>query len=220
MYLAVQDWKVKSELSTAVHLPVLMMFALIANNPLDIQTMVDIAVDFSKRERYLLQPMKSVVLPVKTTTRTKTLEIKEGYWKLDGKDMPVMENTSHIGIQKSGNNSAQLTVDENIKKSSRAMYSLIGTGLHGENGIDPETSISLLRTCILPILYYGLEILLPTGKTLDQINIKYKKILKQILSLYTNVADPAIDTLSGLLSIEAEIHIKAITLFGNITRSA
>jgi hypothetical protein len=65
------------------------------------------------------------------TTRTKTLEIKEGYWKLDGKDMPVMENTSHIGIQKSGNNSAQLTVDENIKKSSRAMYSLIGTGLHG-----------------------------------------------------------------------------------------
>jgi hypothetical protein len=25
-----------------------------------------------------------------------------------------MENTSHIGIQKSGNNSAQLTVDENI----------------------------------------------------------------------------------------------------------
>jgi hypothetical protein len=155
--------------------------------------MVDIAVDFSKRERYLLQPTKSVVLPVKTTTKTKTLEIKEGYWKLDGKDMPVMENTSHIGIQKSGNNSAQLTVDENIKKSSRAMYSLIGTGLHGENGIDPETSISLLRTCILPILYYGLEILLPTGKTLDQINIKYKKILKQILSLYTNVADPAID---------------------------
>jgi hypothetical protein len=32
--------------------------ALIANNPFDIQTMVDIAVDFSKREGYLLQPQK------------------------------------------------------------------------------------------------------------------------------------------------------------------
>ena len=31
---------------------------LIANNPIDIQTMVDIAVDFSKREGYLLQPQK------------------------------------------------------------------------------------------------------------------------------------------------------------------
>ena len=95
--------------------------ALTANNPLDIQTMVDTSVDFSKREGYLLQLMKSAVLPVKTTTKTKILQINEGYWKLDGKDMPVMENTSHIGIQKSGNNSVQLTVDENITKSSRGM---------------------------------------------------------------------------------------------------
>ena len=55
--------------------------ALIANNPLDIQTMVD----FSKREGYLLQPMKSVVFAVNTTTKIKTLEINEGFWKLDGK---------------------------------------------------------------------------------------------------------------------------------------
>jgi hypothetical protein len=49
----------------------------------------------------------------------------------------------------------------------------MGIGLHGENGIDPETSISLLRTYryVLPILYYGLEILLPTGKILEQLNI-------------------------------------------------
>ena len=44
-------------------------------------------------------------------------------------------------------------------------------------------------------------------------------MLKQILSLYTNVADPTIYILSRILPIEAEIHIKAITLFGNITRS-
>jgi hypothetical protein len=48
----------------------------------------------------------------------------------------------------------------------------------------------------------------------------YKKVLKQILSLYINVADPAINyILSGLLPIEAEIHIKALTFFGSITRS-
>jgi hypothetical protein len=51
------------------------------------------------------------------------------------------------------------------------------------------------------------------------LNIHYKKVLKQILSLYINVADPAIYILSGLLPIEAEIHIKVLTFFGNITRS-
>jgi hypothetical protein len=28
----------------------------------------------------------------------------------------------------------------------------MGVGMHGENGIDPETTISLLRTYVLPIL--------------------------------------------------------------------
>ena len=193
--------------------------ALIANNPFDIQTMVDIAVDFSKGEGCLLQPQKSVVIPINTYKKSKMLEINDGYWKLDGKDMPIVTQSAHIGIQKSETNSTQSTVNENIKKATRALYSLMGVGLHGENGIDPETTISLLRTYVLPILYYGLEILLPTGKILEQLNIHYKKVLKQILSLYINVADPAIYILSGLLPIEAEIHIKVLTFFGNITRS-
>jgi hypothetical protein len=49
------------------------------------------------------------------------------------------------------------------------LHSLMGTGLHGENGLDPETSISLLKTNILPILTYGLEIVIPKGKILDDI---------------------------------------------------
>jgi hypothetical protein len=133
--------------------------------------------------------------------------------------MPIVAQAAHIVIKKSETNSTQSTVNENIKKATRALYSLMGVGLHGENGIDPETTISLLRTYVLPILYYGLEILLPTGKILGQLNIHYKKVLKQILSLYTNVADPDIYILSGLLPIEAEIHIKALAFFGNITRS-
>jgi hypothetical protein len=52
--------------------------------------MVDIAVDFRKREGYLLQPQKSVVIPINTCKKSKMLEINDGYWKLDGKDMPIV----------------------------------------------------------------------------------------------------------------------------------
>ena len=51
--------------------------ALLAYNPLDIQTMVDIAVDFSKREGYQLQPAESVILPVKS--KIKTMVTNEGF---------------------------------------------------------------------------------------------------------------------------------------------
>jgi hypothetical protein len=51
--------------------------ALISNNPLELQTMIDIVVDFSKREGYLLQPTKSVVLPVKS--KCKSMEINDAF---------------------------------------------------------------------------------------------------------------------------------------------
>jgi hypothetical protein len=47
----------------------------------------------------------------------------------------------------------------------------------------------------------------------------FKKLLKQLLSLPNNIADISIYILSGLLPIEAEIHLKALSLFGNITRA-
>jgi hypothetical protein len=64
-------------------------------------------------------------------------------------DMPIVTQSAHIGIQKSETNSTQSTVTENIKKTTRALCSLMGVGLHGENGIDPETTISLLRTYVM-----------------------------------------------------------------------
>ena len=82
--------------------------------------------------------------------------------------MPVVEKSTHIGVQKSNKNSALLTVEENIKKARRIVYnSLMGSGLHGRTGVDPETAITLFRSCVLPVLTYVLEILLPTGKALE-----------------------------------------------------
>ena len=40
--------------------------AIISSDPRELQMMVDMAVDFSRREGYSLQPTKSVILPVKT----------------------------------------------------------------------------------------------------------------------------------------------------------
>jgi hypothetical protein len=51
---------------------------------------------------------------------------------------------------------------------------------HGRTGVDPETAITIFRTYVLPVLTYGLEDLLPTGKALDILNQYHKKLLKQI----------------------------------------
>ena len=62
--------------------------------------------------------------------------------------------------------------------------------------------------------------ILPSGKALSVLDVQYKRLLKQILSLPDTTADPAVYLLSGLLPAEAVIHKRVFTLFGNITRLA
>ena len=81
-------------------------------------------------------------------------------------------------MYKSNKNSALLTVEENIKKARRTVYSVMGSGLHGRTGVDPETAIIIFRTYVLPVLTYGLEVLLPTDKALDILNQNHKKLPK------------------------------------------
>ena len=94
----------------------------------------------------------------------------------------------------------------------------MGSGLHGENGLDPETSIHLLQTYVLPVLVYGLEVVLPKATLVDKLERIYKQFIKQILSLPVTVADPAVYILSGAMPTEGVIHKRALVLFGSCCR--
>ena len=68
--------------------------------------------------------------------------------------------------------------------------------------------------------YDGLELILPQGPQLEQLEIAQKRLLKQILALPNSVADIAVYILTGILPIEAQIHIRALGLFNNVCRQA
>ena len=53
----------------------------------------------------------------------------------------------------------------------------MASGLHGENGIYPETSIHLLQIYVLPVMVYGLKVVLPKPALVDKLNRTYKKNL-------------------------------------------
>ena len=94
----------------------------------------------------------------------------------------------------------------------------MSAGFHGDDGLDPDTSIHLLQTYVLPVLVYGLEVLLPRKVLLEKLYRIHKKFLKMILSLPETVADPAVYVLLGTAPIESVIHKRALTFYGNICR--
>ena len=74
----------------------------------------------------------------------------------------------------------------------------MSTGLHGENVLDSETSVHLYQMYVVPVLFYGLEVVL-VGKF-------NKKYLKCLLSFPVTVADTAVYILSGTVPMQGVIE--------------
>ena len=133
----------------------------------------------------------------------------------------ILSNTCsiimHMGILRS-NDTQETAVSQNNTKAQRTLYSLMESGLHGENRLDPETSFHLLQIYVLPVMVYGLDVVLPKPALVDMLNRTYTKIFKQILSLPITVADPAVYILSGALPMEGIIHKRTLILYGSICR--
>ena len=134
---------------------------------------------------------------------------------MKGQNMPVVQETMHMGIIRSAN-SLESAVEENIKKARRTIYGLMAAGLHGENVLGPETSIQLIHTYVLPVMVYGLEVILPNKTLTYKLERVYRRFLKQVLSLTETVADPAVYIISGAIPIEVVVHKRVLSLFGNI----
>ena len=113
---------------------------LFADNPVALQILLNYAYHYSNLHRYLLQPQKSVLLPIYWKVRCKM----KTTWALGQEPMPIV-----LGIIRSTSieNTERETVTQSISKARKASYGLMSAGFHGENGLDP-----LLKIFILPIL--------------------------------------------------------------------
>jgi hypothetical protein len=91
----------------------------------------------------------------------------------------------------------------------------MSTGLHGQNGLDPITSLYLIRTFIQPILTYDLEIILPTSQNIEKLETFQRQLLKRCLTLSINTPESAIFIVTEFVPVIAQIERK-LTIFNNI----
>ena len=167
----------------------------LSNDAESLQFLINISKDSSDMDGYILQEIKSVVLKMDSIKNYQ----KEKAGKLEIKTCQSL-NKPHIWEYLAPLQTREcMQLKKDIQKAQPTMYSLMGAGLHGENGLDPETAVSLLQTYVFTVLYYGMEIITPTDKALNRLEVQQKKILKQVLSLSKNVADPAVYIISGAL---------------------
>ena len=120
-----------------------------------LQTVVSTSDDYSCMEHYLLQPIKSVLMHYPRSKKSSS-EDSDSCWTIYGKAMPLVEETSHMGLLRSSA-SDNTPVLESIKKARRVLYSLMPGGLHGNTGLDPEMVFSFFKPTLYQYRYMDLK---------------------------------------------------------------
>ncbi|KAH3775008.1 hypothetical protein DPMN_176403 [Dreissena polymorpha] len=135
------------------------------------------SLSFANEERYLLQPTKTVALNIKPSKRT-TIPQSESF-KLGEINLNHVDNSVHLEITRTTSvcETAEMNVEGNISKARRALYSLLGAGLHGHNGLDYKSMLDLYKSFVLPVLTYGIEIFTPKSTLVKQVYLFQRKTI-------------------------------------------
>ena len=97
---------------------------LLADDLEVLQILLSIAVDNSILEKYIRQPVKSVLLCMLNLAMQRTTTEVKPQVTMKGEPMPVVNETMHMGILRS-NDTQATAVSQNITKTKRTLYSLM-----------------------------------------------------------------------------------------------
>jgi hypothetical protein len=70
---------------------------------------------------------------------------KQNELKLGDNTLHFKSETPHLGLTRSNSVENRINIEERIALGRRTLYSLIKTGVHGTNGLNPKTSCKIYQ---------------------------------------------------------------------------
>ncbi|KAK3093570.1 hypothetical protein FSP39_017535 [Pinctada imbricata] len=185
---------------------------LLSHNTHELATITSVQEEFSNMERYRLSEQKSKVM-ILGNRKTTADEIS-----LNGKALEQVKEYKHIGITRYEiiHKTNQQAIENAVSLGRRTLYSLMGAGLHGYNGISPTVGIKMWNIFMKPRILYGLESLTLKPQDVKPLTLYHKRFLKSVMQLLERTADCGVYIMSGEIPMEAEIDKKSLTQLANI----
>ncbi|CAG2219813.1 unnamed protein product [Mytilus edulis] len=137
-------------------------------------------------------------------------------WTMGGKVVKTSDCSEHLGIKRTDGKEQNFNIKERIHTARRTKYALMGSGVHGTNGLNPAISYQIYKTYVIPRLTYGLEVLPLTKSNIEELEIFHRKNLRHLQSLPERTSNAVVLLLLGALPIEAEIHKRHLSLLYSI----
>ena len=185
--------------------------ALLFTNEFEMISMVSTVEDYSNKNRYKINPTKSSVIQYNSK---KDLQLPI----LHGKTIDKSISTYHLGI--THQHDAKVDIREKTALGRRTIYSLMGAGCHGKNGISRSIKGEIWSTYVIPRTICGLETVICNLTRKDLIELEKFQIayLKQIQRLPIRTSNQATQALFRIAPITSILHKNLLNLiYGIIT---
>ncbi|CAG2202476.1 unnamed protein product [Mytilus edulis] len=169
---------------------------LISSKPDELQTMISYTSHFAETEEYNISKEKTKVMIWNSSLNCNLWNQMEKF-HIGSETLETVENYKHIGIDRDSREveATRTIIGNRLKTARQTSYALMGSGLHGLNGLNPEVSCKLWSTYVVPRLLFGLEIVNLSAKDISRLDIFCQ------------------------LPIIALLHKKILITFGTIARS-
>jgi hypothetical protein len=187
---------------------------LIADTCEQLHEQVLLTTFFANQERFQIHPEKSTIgiFGITASEFDHIAQIKP--WKVNQHHLSISQEFTHLGVDYNlakPSGTATATVDTRLRVGRNTLYALLGAGLHGVNGINPMVSHHIYQIYVVPRILYSLEMINLTTPILNKLETAHRTFLKQIQSLPTRTANPALYILLGALPLEAHIDQRLLT---------
>ena len=184
--------------------------ALLERSMMNMQSLAQNVFNHTCKDRFTINPAKSEII---TFNKRKTSSTSDMEIKIQFGNVPIQpaEKIKHLGIERNKDNTPDTAT--RIQTARKTSYALMGTGMHGKNGISPLISASLWDTFIIPRMLHGIEFLTIRKGDIEKLEGHQRKTLKLIQGLPENTATSATYLLLGKLPIEGLIDLRFMSAF-------
>ena len=187
--------------------------AVASQSPTESQVLLNVCQSDADRERYLFGQAKTKnQIMGKASNPNCQLQ-------LNNKPIDNVQTHKHLGILRDTHPTNMTSTMERIRTARGQVYSLMGAGLHGFNGLHPRVSLKLWNSNIVSILYYGMEATGITTKQLQKIEDYQRQVLRRIQHLPEKTSKAAIYLLLGAIPAEGIYDRRLLTFIVNLVRS-
>jgi len=188
---------------------------IMSRSILELQTLLQLAATYANEEHFTIHPEKTVIIPVNIQSKAQFEHLQENSpWEINGNRLPVKKELIHIGFKQELVSIAP-TIEDRVSNGRKCVYGLLGSGMHGVNGLPVPVSCHMYKVFVIPCTTYGLEILLtkPNVNTLESFQ---RTILRCLLGVPERTAIPSLYIITGILPMKYHTDQKHLSFLHSL----